>query len=350
MAGYGLGYQNVLVHAVGWAPTVRQDGETWLTTWTVRLREPLGAGTAALDETATDVSRAEPYFRVDLSTRGGSEGGGGDGGGGGREIFADVVTREQGQDAAYWDPTYALLTALDARIGRIWTVNGSPRQWYPPFQAAQQRLLDKLDDPARRVFLANCIARVTPFFEATVLKETEHAALFRQAEKLVAGSGADRSGPSGQHPDYSEHLSRPSRPSHPDHAEYSDVGLPQVFEALSALPEWTYPEGRHALGEVRREAVTAVLAALHAVLSRSVQSAALCARKSFDAAYLFDQFAEGPQPEGLGFVEDELWCRDVHDLLAANGADDFARVRERSAQAAAKTSARLVIALGDAGG
>ena len=299
VTAYGLDYQHVLIHVGGWAPTVPQDDGTWLTTWTLRLREPFDPANAALGRIGADASQSDPFFSVTLTARTR------------RKIEVAVTTRGQGQDAVYWAPTYALLTAVDSVIGRIWTVNAVPRLWYPPFQTAQQQLLSTLAHPRLSVFLAGCVDRAAPFFAATVARtEPDGAALFRRVADLL-GSG--------------------------------DAGsaLADVFESLAELPEHTYRHESEIWRDIRREAVTAALAALRADSSGSAQLAALCARKTFDAAYLFDELTLGPEPEGLAFAEDGFWWEDVHDLLAAEDEGGLAAVRERSSRVAAASAAKL---------
>ena len=303
---YGLDYQHVLVHAVGWAPTAGQDDGSWLTTWTIRLRDPLDSDTGALDQVAADASLNDPSFKVTLTATGE------------RKIEAAVVTRNQGQDAAYWGPTYALLIAIDSAVGRIWTVDEKPRLWYPPFQTAQQDLLRQLAKPNVNTFLANCVERVTPFFLATAPgTEPDRDALFRQAVDLLA-HGDEGSGPA----------------------------FSQTFASFAELTEPTPAHMRQELRDVRRETVTAVLAALRAASTGSAQLAALCSRKVFDAAYLYDQIVHGPAPEGFAFIEDDLGWRDIHDLLTASGAVQLAAIHVRSLAAAAATSTKLVGTLG----
>ena len=303
---YGLGYQNVLIHVGRSAPTAAQDDGTWLTTWTLRLREPCDPADAALGRIAADVSRADPFFSATLTARTP------------RKIEVAVTTHGEGLDAVHWAPTYALLIAVDSAIGRIWTVNAVPRLWYPPFIAAQQQFLSTFAHPGLGVFLAGCVDRAAPFFAASVARpESDETALFRRVADLLGGGA-------------------------------SESALAEVFESLAELPEHAYRQEAEVWRDIRREAVTAALAALRADSSESAQWAALCARKTFDAAYLFDELTLGPEPEGLAFAEDDLWWKDAHDLLAADDEGSLAAVRERSARVAAATAAKLADGFGAA--
>lgn len=308
MAAYGLDYQQVPLHAVGWAPTTKLDGGGWLTTWNVRQREPLDpAAESTLPGLATSVSR--PDFQVEL--RRVAE----------RELTASIVTSGPGHDAAYWDPTYAMLRSIDDRVGRIWTIESKPRMWHPAFQFAQQALLSQLAAPQTAKLLGNCLLRATPLFAATCPgnQRDEEVGLFERATRLVAEHGR-----SGSTADEGERL----------------------FASLTALPDLKPGQGDDAMREIRREAVTAALAALRAVSSGARTMAALALRKAFDGAYLFDQRVAMRELDGIAFREDDLWFRDAHDLLAEGSQAIDEVLSERARQAAAANAALIESALG----
>ena len=312
MTVYGLDYQHVPIHAAGWAPTERQADGTWSTAWAIRLRESVGSMTdvvaARLDRLAVEASQSDPAFVAQLRLTGD------------RGLVASIRTPEQGQDAAYWGPTYALLISVETGIGRIWLLNDSPRLWYPPFQIEQSKLLGRLSPPRTATFLANCLERLLPLFRATAPRvQSGESALFEQAVRALApesGGSAERE---------------------------------RIFTALTMLPDYQARDGAQALGEIRREAVTSALAALRAASTNSAQLTALCARKAFDAAYLFDTFVALPEQEGIAYREDDLWWRDANDLLADDDPGALARVRARTAHAAAANEVVIKENLGGPG-
>ncbi len=101
-----------------WGVVAHLPDGRWRTTWTFEMD--------VLDETCIDevvAAAAKPAagFAVTLQPHKQNE------------LVAVIDTNRWGMETDYYGFTYLLFKLIDTRVGRIRLIQGSPREWYPPF-------------------------------------------------------------------------------------------------------------------------------------------------------------------------------------------------------------------------
>lgn len=108
------------VKPVHWGKVEQQSNGHWLTTWEIELETLDGTrleevAEAATDPTAGFTPRFNPHGAGDLTVT--------------------IETTRWGMEVDYYGLTYQLFRLIDARLGRIRFLQGSPREWWSLFRS-----------------------------------------------------------------------------------------------------------------------------------------------------------------------------------------------------------------------
>lgn len=106
------------IKPVRWGKREQLSSGHWLTTWEIEL-ESLDA--THLEEVAAAVADPEVGFVAHLTLRGQAE------------LVVTIETTRYRQGDDYSNRTYELFRLIDARVGRVHVLQGSPREWWSPF-------------------------------------------------------------------------------------------------------------------------------------------------------------------------------------------------------------------------
>lgn len=101
-----------------WGEVVQLPDGHWRTTWTIELESPTSVDLAEITAMAAD---AEAGFTPRLSLQGTAE------------LLVTIDTTRWGLEDDYYGLTYRLFKLIDAELGRIRFIQGSPREWWSPF-------------------------------------------------------------------------------------------------------------------------------------------------------------------------------------------------------------------------
>lgn len=110
--------EDLVVHPLQWGEHTQLPSGYWRTTWTIQLESLNGAQVKDVEVAASD---SEAGFTVAIYTNENSV----------LEIEIETVRRAMEDD--YHILTYRLFRLIDSRLGRILLLQGSPRDWWPPF-------------------------------------------------------------------------------------------------------------------------------------------------------------------------------------------------------------------------
>lgn len=270
-----LSYSGIRVNPTGWGVVRDLNNGEYETQWKVELRRERDAPVDDLSVIADQYSDVglKICFSIDVT--------------GPHSLLVRAVTPNMGSDAEYWSPTYSLLQAVDSRVGRIWKIEDKPSLWYSPFQRQRSRLLGLLDPASLVTFLGFSVQRIAPLFS----------------------EGARSGDNQGKRELYLEAVSLLNKPN------VSVATLESIWDRLAEMPEAAYRDGARATDILRTDALTAIIAALSAVMYGSSSWASTSAGKLFDACYLLDEnMPEGSSME-LAYEEDRIW----HDLALRLG-------------------------------
>jgi hypothetical protein len=108
------------VKPVHWGRLAQLPDGRWLTTWQIEL-EALDA--TQLQEVAAEAADPEAGFTARLAMQGRTD------------LVVTIVTRRWGMEVDYYGLTYRLFRLIDARVGRIRLLQGSPREWWSIFRS-----------------------------------------------------------------------------------------------------------------------------------------------------------------------------------------------------------------------
>lgn len=109
---------------LGWPKPNRWGNRTqlpdghWRTTWSIDM-ETLDA--TGLDEVASLAADTEAGFTPRLSAQGPDE------------LLVIIDTTRWAMEVDYYGLTYRLFKLIDARLGHIRHIQGTPREWWSPF-------------------------------------------------------------------------------------------------------------------------------------------------------------------------------------------------------------------------
>lgn len=108
------------IRPVRWGALVQLSEGHWRTTWEIELE---ALDVTGLDEVASGAADAEAGFTPRLSARGSVD------------LLVTVDTTRWAMELDYYDLTYRLFKVIDARLGRIRRIQGTPREWWRPFRS-----------------------------------------------------------------------------------------------------------------------------------------------------------------------------------------------------------------------
>jgi hypothetical protein len=108
------------IKPIRWGEVSELPNGHWLTTWTIDLESVDLSQFGSVVDAATDT---EAGFSPRLTQTGPTT------------IAVAVETTRWGMELDYYDLTYRLLSLIDSRLGRIATIQGTPRDWWKPFRS-----------------------------------------------------------------------------------------------------------------------------------------------------------------------------------------------------------------------
>ena len=113
-------YDATWIKPIRWGERVQLPDGHWRTTWTIDMETLDMAG---LGDVASLAADAEAGFTPRLRATGPVE------------LLVTVDTTRWGMELDYYDLTYRLFKRIDARLGRIRLIQGTPREWWKPFRS-----------------------------------------------------------------------------------------------------------------------------------------------------------------------------------------------------------------------
>lgn len=105
---------------IRWGEVSELPNGYWLTSWTIDLETVDLSQFGSVADAATDT---EAGFSPRLTQAGATT------------IAVTVETTRWGMELDYYDLTYRLLGLIDSRLGRIRSVQRTPREWWKPFRS-----------------------------------------------------------------------------------------------------------------------------------------------------------------------------------------------------------------------
>lgn len=105
------------IRPIRWGKVTRRPGGDWTTVWTIQLER--ASQPHALELTASHLGRSELFAiaSVDHSV-----------------VTLEVVSALDAMELHVMAATYELFLSLESSLGRIKSIQGTPRDWWQPFR------------------------------------------------------------------------------------------------------------------------------------------------------------------------------------------------------------------------